>query len=319
MTIERKTEYSMDLRFKKLEAEDVEMLTKYYGRRHDMTCDSVILDSFLWARYYDVEFTVCDEKAILWKLQIDGQPYASLPVCAMEDMPNYFAKLERYFNETLHQPLVIYLADEQAVEELQLPPEKYTVTELPDAKDYLYSAEKLKLLSGKKLHKKKNHLNSFLREYEGRFEYRTICCSDRDDVWAFLEQWRTQKGQEVEGHLDPEVEGIHEILNNCSVFDVRMGGIYVDNKLEAFSIGSYNAVEKMAIIHIEKANPDIRGLYQYINQQFLIHEFPDAEIVNREDDMGLPGLRRAKESYDPIGFARKYRISQIWNEELKGE
>lgn len=302
----------MDLQFKKLEAEDVSMLTKFYGRRRDMTCDSVILDSFLWARYYHVAFVVRDERAVLWTMTIDGKPYASLPVCAMEDMPQYFCELEQYFNNTLHRPLEIYLADEMAVEYLNLSPEKYTVMELPDARDYLYSAEKLKKLSGKKLHKKKNHLNSFLKEYEGRFEYRTICCSDREDVWAFLEKWRIQKGQEVEHHLDPEVEGIHEILNNCSVFDVRMGGIYVDNTLEAFSIGSFNPMEKMAIIHIEKANPDIRGLYQYINQQFLINEFPDAEIVNREDDLGLPGLRRAKESYDPVGYARKFRITQNW-------
>ena len=304
----------MEIQFKRLEAEDVAMLTPFYGRRRDMTCDSVILDSFLWARYYDVAFAVRDEKAVLWMMQVDGKTYTSIPVCALEDMPKYFSELEQYFNEVLHSPLEIYLADESAVEYLNLPPERYSVVELPDAKDYLYSAEKLKTLSGKKLHKKKNHLNSFLREFEGRFEYRTICCSDREDVWEFLEKWRIQKGQEVEHHLDPEVGGIHDILNNCSVFDVRMGGIYVDDKLEAFSIGSYNAMEKMAIIHIEKANPDMRGLYQYINQQFLIHEFPDAEIVNREDDMGLPGLRRAKESYDPIGFARKYRITQLWTE-----
>lgn len=305
---------SMDLQFKKLEAEDVEMLTKFYGRRRDQTCDSVILDSFLWARYYNVAFVVRDDRALLWTLQVEGERYASLPVCAMEDMPKYFKELEQYFNETLHQPLQIYLADEQAVEYLSLPSDAYRVEELPDAKDYLYSAEKLKNLSGKKLHKKKNHLNSFLKEYEGRFEYRTICCSDRDDIWKFLDRWREQKGQEVDDHLDPEVEGIHEILNNCSMFDVRMGGIYVDGKLEAFSIGSYNYVEHMAIIHIEKANPEIRGLYQYINQQFLLHEFPEAEIVNREDDMGLPGLRRAKESYDPIGFARKFRITQLQSE-----
>lgn len=315
MISERKIQETMNLEFKKLEAEDIEMLTKFYGRRRDMTCDSVILDSFLWARYYDVKFVVRDDKAILWIMSIDGEPYAALPVCAMEDMPYYFNELEQYFNENLRRPLKIYLADEKAVEYLGLPAEKYSVTELPDAKDYLYSAEKLKKLSGKKLHKKKNHLNSFLKEYEGRYEYRTLCCSDREDVWKFLEHWRIQKGQEVEDHLDPEVEGIHEILNNCAVFNVRMGGIYVDDELEAFSIGSYNAMEKMAIIHIEKANPDIRGLYQYINQQFLIYEFPEAEIVNREDDLGLPGLRRAKESYDPIGFARKFRICQNWTVE----
>ena len=137
------------------------------------------------------------------------------------------------------------------------------------------------------------------------------CGSDGCEIWKFLDQWREGKGQEVEGHLDYEVEGIHEILRNCSMLSVRMGGIYVDDRLEAFSIGSYNSKEKMAIIRIEKANPEMRGLYQMINQQFLIHEFPDAEIVNREDDMGLPGLRQAKMSYVPMGFARKYRIKQL--------
>ena len=65
------------------------------------------------------------------------------------------------------------------------------------------------------------------------------------------------------------------------------------------------------MVQIEKADHTIQGAYQMINQQFLIHEFPDAEIVNREDDMGLPGLRQAKMSYAPMGFARKYRIKQL--------
>lgn len=301
----------MELEFKKLGAENIAGLTKYYGRRHDMTCDSVILDNFLWGNYYHVHYTVRDDKAILWIMNIFGKQYAALPVCAMEDMPKYFNELERYFNENLNLPLEIYLADEPAVEYLNLPADKYSVTELPDSRDYLYSAEALKTLSGKKLHKKKNHLNSFMRQYEGRYEYRTLCCSDSMDVWNFLDKWREQKGQEVEGHLDYEVEGIHEILRNCSMLNVRMGGIYVDGALEAFSIGSFNEREKMAVIHIEKANPEMTGLYQMINQQFLIHEFEGAELVNREDDMGLPGLRQAKMSYAPIDFARKFRIKQL--------
>ena len=114
----------------------------------------------------------------------------------------------------------------------------------------------------------------------------------------------------MEQHLDYEVRGIHEILKNCSELYVKMGGIYIDGKMEAFSIGTYNELEKMAIIHIEKANPDIQGLYQAINQMFLVNEFPEAELVNREDDLGLEGLRHAKMSYYPIDFARKYRIRQ---------
>lgn len=304
----------MNLEFNKLNAESIEKLTKFYGQRDDRTCDSVILDNFLWGDYYHVHYCVRDDKAILWIMTIRGKRYAALPVCRIEDMPRYFKELEQYFNENFRLPLEIYLADEQAVEYLKLPADKYSVEELFDSRDYLYSAEALKTLQGKILRKKKNHINFLLREYEGRYEYRTLCCSDNMDVWRFLDKWRAQKGQEVEGHLDYEVAGIHEILKNCCFLNVRMGGIYIDGQLEAFSIGSYNEREKMAIIHIEKANPDIRGLYQYINQQFLIHEFPEAELVNREDDMGLPGLRKAKMSYDPIGFAKKFRIRQLWTD-----
>lgn len=301
----------MKLEFKKLTADDIEGLTKFYGQRHDRTCDSVILDNFLWNEYYEVCFAVPDDEAVLWIMTIRGKRYAALPVCKMEDMPRYFGELEKYFNEELHQPLEIYLADEPAVEYLNLPPDRYSVEELPDSRDYLYSAESLKTLAGKDLHKKRNHLNAFMKRYKDRYEYQTLCCSDSHVIWEFLVKWRQKKGQEVEGHLDYEVRGIHEILKNCSVLNVHMGGVYIDGELEAFTVGSFNSREKMAVIHIEKANSDFPGLYQYINQQFLIHEFPEAELVNREDDMGLPGLRQAKMSYAPVDFAKKFRIRQI--------
>ena len=80
---------------------------------------------------------------------------------------------------------------------------------------------------GKKLHKKKNRVNAFKREYEGRYEYRRLCCSDSHDVWVFLDRWRQQKGEEVEEHLDYEVKGIHDILKNCSEFSIHMGGVYI--------------------------------------------------------------------------------------------
>ena len=114
----------------------------------------------------------------------------------------------------------------------------------------------------------------------------------------------------MEVHLDYEVEGVHEILKSCSYLDVHMAGVYIDGALEAFTIGSYNPFEDMAIIHIEKANPEIRGLYQFINRQFLLSEFPNVRLVNREDDLGEEGLRKAKMSYNPCGFARKYLVEQ---------
>ncbi|HIT64684.1 MAG TPA: DUF2156 domain-containing protein [Candidatus Ventrimonas merdavium] len=301
----------MEIPFKPIEAEDIKDLTPLFCQRPNKTCDSVALDSFLWRRYYHVQFAVRDGKAIQWLMEENGVKHSAMPMCREEDLPKYFYEMVEYFNQVLKQPFKIYLADEEAVEYLKLrESDDFVVTEQEDLKDYLYDGEALRKLSGKKLHKKKNHLNAFLKEYEGRYEFRRLCCSDRGDVWQFLDKWREQKGDEVEQHLDFEVEGIHEILKNCSYLNVRMYGVYIDDQLEAFTIGSYNPLEDMAIIHIEKANPEIRGLYQFINQQFLLAEFPEVKLVNREDDLGQEGLRKAKMSYNPCGFARKYLIEQ---------
>ena len=256
---------------------------------------------------------------IQWKM------FSAMPLCKEGDLPGAFQAIQKYFNEELGYPLVINLADEYAVKYLDLPKDKYFVKEQEDSRDYLYLGESLRKLSGKKLHKKKNRLNLFLRQYEGRFEYRTLGCDDKDDMWKFLDRWRIQKGEDQEEHLDYEVRGIHDILRNCCELNIHMGGIYVDGRLEAFSVGSYNKIEDMAVIHIEKANPEIPGLYQAINQMFLLHEFPDVQWVNREDDMGLEGLRKAKMSYNPADFARKYLVEQLldgqksykWAEEIE--
>lgn len=301
----------MSLEFKPISAKDIDRLTPFYAMRRNQTCDSVFLESFLWREYYNVRYAIWEEKALLWLMEYRGRVFSAMPLCREEDLEAAFLELERYFNEELGYPLVINLADEAAVKCLNLPPERYLVKEEEGASDYIYSAEALKTLAGKKLHKKKNNLNYFKKTYEGRYEYKTLTCDEIQDVWKFLDHWREGKGEDVEEHLDYEVRGIHEILRNCCRLNIRMGGIYVDGELEAFSIGSYNPLEKMAVIHIEKANPDMRGLYQLINQQFLIEEFPDAETVNREDDLGLEGLRKAKMSYCPIDFARKYLVEQV--------
>lgn len=298
----------MNLEFKEITADSIEEMLPYYTMRKNKTCDSVFLESFIWKEFYHVRYAIWEEKALLWLMEEKGELFSAMPLCKEEDLPAAFETLETYFREVLKVPLVIHLADEYAVQYLNLPEERYQVEEQEDAKDYLYLGESLRKLSGKKLHKKKNRLNVFLRQYEGRYEYRRLCCSDKEDVWKFLDRWRLEKGEEVEEHLDYEVRGIHDILRNCSDLRIRMGGIYVDGELMAFSVGSYNPVENMAVIHIEKADPNINGLYQAINQMFLLHEFPEVEWVNREDDLGIEGLRKAKMSYNPADFARKYRV-----------
>ena len=86
--------------------------------------------------------------------------------------------------------------------------------------------------------------------------------------------------------------------------------MYIDGKLEAFSIGDL-ILPNMALIHVEKANPDIRGLYIAMSVFFLQSEFEKAELINREDDLGMEGLRQAKLSYKPYKMVEKYWITTI--------
>ena len=285
---------------------------KFYELRSNLTSDSTPLESFLWRKYFNARAAVLRdgerELGLLWLYGTEDEPYAAMPLAREEDLPACFAALQRYFREVLKKPLIVKLADEGAVRALQLPEDQYLVEEEENAADYLYDGNALRTLSGRKLHKKKNHYNNFMKNYGERFSYRPLECSDHDAVIRFLDKWRGGKGEEVESHLDREVDGIHDLLNHCSEISAETGAIFIDGELEAFSVGSLNRRDNMAVIHIEKANPEIDGLYQAINKEFLCRAFPEAAIINREDDVGLEGLRKSKQSYYPCGFAKKYLI-----------
>ncbi len=203
----------------------------------------------------------------------------------------------------------IFLADVEAVEYLKLQENPYyQISKQDDLKDYLYDAEKLRTLSGRAYHKKKNLVNKFEKCTMG--DGSTAVLPERTQkMRAFLEHWYATAKSEEEG-LDKEKDGIWEVLRYPVAPGIRMGSIFVDGKMEAFTMGNYNELEEMAFICVEKANSQIPELYQTINQQFIVQEFPDSRIVNREDDVGLEGLRKAKLSYNPIGYAEKYTVIQ---------
>ncbi len=300
----------MKLTFRELEADDVPRLSPYFALRPGLTCDSVIFDSYLWRDYYQMRYAVVDEAAVLMKIQEGGETFGALPVCRGEDLPHYFAVWEQYYEENFGEKFRIYGADERALKILNLDPDRYAVRELPDQADYIYDAESLRTLNGRRYHKKKNNLNAFLRTYGERWEYRRLSRESKPQIWEFLDRWQENR-ENAEIHLAAEVRGLHDYLNHMDRFDAAAAGIYVDGRLEAFTVGSYEASERMSIVHVEKANAGMRGLYTLINQQFQVREFPDALLVNREDDVGLPGLRQAKESYHPILRAKKYRIVHL--------
>lgn len=177
----------------------------------------------------------------------------------------------------------------------------YVVSEDRDNFDYLYSREDLVNLTGRKFHKKKNQLNLFIRNNE--CQAKPLLEEYRDDALQILEQWKHQH-KEL-GDVVTAAEALEKMwpLQLC-------GGIfYIDRQPAAYCLGEELARGTSFVIHFEKAvlTPEFRGLYQFINQAFASILPDQYETVNREQDLGDPGLRQAKESYHPVGFVKKFR------------
>lgn len=302
----------MQYTFKPLTAFSLQEITDYASLRPIYASEGQFMNQFVWADYYQTEYCRNDH-FMFYKMVINNETATMMPYCKTENIVESFLKIKEYFNHDLKLPLKLYLADDLFLNTLQSEQgllDDFEINEDRDCFDYIYDADKLKMLSGKKYHKKKNHVNSFLNQYAGRYEYRTLNCTNMEEIKLFHGEWLSRKIVERVNTIKSEETGIYRLFKNCPFLDCRMGGIYIDGKLEAYSVGSFTPHLKCAFIHVEKANVEIKGLYNYINQQFLINEFSDAIIVNREDDLGQEGLRKAKLSYHPTKLEAKYNLIQ---------
>jgi hypothetical protein len=179
----------------------------------------------------------------------------------------------------------------------------FEIQEDRDNFDYIYESSKLISLSGKKLHSKKNHYNNFTKNNI----YRTVEITDEiiDDCMRAACEWCHKN--ECKGYLKYELKAIQEILANTDRLDFIGMAVYVDNTLSAFTIGE-RVNDNMAIVHIEKADAEITGLYAFTNKTFVENYFSDIPYINREQDLGKEGLRKAKLSYQPYRLEPKYAI-----------
>ncbi|MEM2962020.1 MAG: phosphatidylglycerol lysyltransferase domain-containing protein [Candidatus Bathyarchaeia archaeon] len=169
--------------------------------------------------------------------------------------------------------------------------------------DYVYSVEDLIELRGSKFRVKRQNIYKCLSEHS--CEYAQIDRSNITECWEFYERWCRIRDCHKDLELKNEGEAIREILDNYDALPLRGAVIYVDGSLEAFTIGE-QLNRDTAVIHIEKANSNIKGLYQLINNWFCRNHLAEFKWVNREQDLGIPGLRRAKMDYNPHHFIEKY-------------
>ena len=180
------------------------------------------------------------------------------------------------------------------------------IEEIRDHWDYLYHVDELVSLRGNRFHKKKNLLNQFLKKY--RFEYIPLQTETVSRAMAMQEHWCTWRDCESSESLSAENRAIERILSNWKKLPAVTGAaIMVDRKMAGYTIGE-SLSDDTLVIHFEKGNQDYKGVYQAINQMFLEQSGGRHQIVNREQDLGDEGLRKAKLSYNPFGFVKKYRI-----------
>lgn len=179
-------------------------------------------------------------------------------------------------------------------------PGAFTYEEDPGAGEYIYEQSALATLAGKKLHQKRNLINAFLREHT--FSFSEFEPGDLEGCLAVNAAWAEAKGEE-DGE---ETEAIERGFAAWRELELRIGVLRMDGQIAAFSMS-----EKMApqagIEIIEKALPDVKGLFQLINRETAARLFADVERINRCEDMGLEGLRQAKLSYHPLYVLPNYR------------
>ena len=299
--------------FKDIDMESRELLNPYFDLVDYEACEYCFNTLYMWQHLYKTGYYIGDGFAVI-VAEYEGNTFSILPLAKKEDMPrvikfviDYFEKEQKkiYFRG-ITKEVVDYLKENY--------PDKFDYTEERDLFDYVYDGDSMRELKGRKNVKKRNHINYFLKEYEGRFEYRLLDENDFDACLKLVEEWTSNKEEngQVDEEMEEELIGIKKLFNSFPVIKdkLKIAGIFIDGKLEAFTIGEY-LNHNMALIHIEKANPSIRGLYPYINQQFLVNEFSDVEFVNREEDLGIEGLRKAKLSYHPVKFVEKYTVREV--------
>lgn len=297
------------MEFKPIELDDYDNLKPYLAYNNEGICEYNFNILFLWYYVYKTQYCIIEDSICLLIQSYKGHTYSLMPLCDKKDYGKAFTFMENYL-KIKEMSMEMYCVDQEFATYIEKHHPKYSVEEDRDSFDYIYKAKDLKTLKGNKYHKKRNHINNFTKHYKDRFYYRSLNYEDHEACCELIKSWRMRKGESSYDLIQGEILGIKHLFDMLDYTDIKVGGIFIDEELQAFAMGSYlnTSNKNMCVIHVEKANPNIRGLFPLINRDFLIHEFPDVIYVNREDDLGIEGMRQAKLSYRPIRFAKKYSI-----------
>jgi hypothetical protein len=306
--------------FNSLREEDIELLNSYFDGYDYQSSGYTFISNYIWREPYKITWQIIGEylcMAALTEINENYEEYVmSFPMTSngVYDPKKLRETIEesRRIFESKGQKFFIGMVPDTVMEALnEAMGEDIVVQHDRDDDDYVYLREDLVNLSGRKFHQKKNHLNYFLRNYE--FEYQEATVDMVPEIMRFIagkneyklgetpEEWR-----EV---LELETDAIEELLSFVGK-GLLTGIIRINGKIEAVTLGEFaktNSKESV-IVHVEKADDRIRGLYQAINNEFCKRLPEETIFVNREEDMGLENLRKTKLSYKPVKMVEKYTV-----------
>lgn len=280
--------------FKLIGIEDREALAPAIARHPSQACEIHFANIFLWRHHEHSKFTLINGNLCI--------------LCGPPSEPAYWLPPigENEIEATVRTCLSFAPRFSRVPETFAL---KYGGSYRSEADrdnfDYVYRTEDLIDLKGKRYDGKRNRIRKFERGHV--YEYARFDRTDRPGCLELLEEWLGVKaaGDSFAGLVWKRV--IEEALEYGQELGLRGGVFRIDGRVAAFSFGS-NLPPDTAVIPIEIVDPRYDGLSQLVNREFVRREWPDCLFINREQDNGIPGLRRAKMSYYPHHFVEKYNI-----------
>jgi hypothetical protein len=295
------------LEFFDITLENRERIVSLLNYSQNMGCEYCFANNFAWKRLANTKMAFFEDFYILCAFDTEsGFPEFSFPT-GKGDLKTAINEIIKTAN-ALDSPVIINSVEERYIEYINANyPDFFDISFNDSSSDYIYRRDLLANLTGKKFHSKRNHIAQFKKKYN--WQYKPLSQADFDEIILLSTKIYNQKKGYTEKSEISEQFAINAFLENYNALNLSGGVLYVDDKLIAFTIGEPINSETFGI-HIEKADVDFHGSYAMINQCFA-KTIPENYIyINREEDLGIKGLRKAKESYYPEFLLKKYSLKK---------
>jgi len=285
---------------KKIDIKDREIINSFLNTYQITTSELSFTNLYAYRNKYNFHYIILEN--FLWIINIKNCIYyLSQPIGDYTHKDSLKISINSMFEFLKSKPFVIKKSDDNFLEILNTLNISYHYKSIRSDFDYLYDFDKMQNLKGNKYHKKKNHVNQFLKRYLD-WHYEEIEIKNYKDVKEICDNWFEDKLNEDL----IEKEAIYDVLLNYETLQVNGGILYIKNKPVAFTIGETFNNETL-LIHFEKAINDYVGLYPMIFHQY-VNSQAGYKYVNREQDLGLKGLRKSKLSYHPVVLIKKFNV-----------